>query len=32
LVALLVRMFLIHHTVSVGVAERRREIGVLLPL
>ena len=31
-VALLVGMFLIHHTVCVGVAERRREIGVLRAL
>jgi putative ABC transport system permease protein len=31
-VALLVGMFLIHHTVSVGVAERRRDVGVLRAL
>lgn len=29
LVALLIGMFLIHHTLAVGVAERRREIGIL---
>jgi putative ABC transport system permease protein len=31
-VALLIGMFLIHHTVSVGVAERRRDVGVLRAL
>jgi len=28
-IALLIGVFLIHHTVAVGVAERRREIGIL---
>lgn len=31
-VALLIGMFLVHHTVSVGVAERRREAGLLRAL
>lgn len=31
-VALMIGMFLIHHTVSVGVAERRRDVGVLRAL
>lgn len=31
-VALLIGMFLVHHTIAVGVAERRREIGVLRAL
>jgi putative ABC transport system permease protein len=32
LVALLVGVFLIHHTVAVGVTERRREVGILRSL
>jgi putative ABC transport system permease protein len=32
IVALLIGMFLIHHTVAVGVAERRRDVGVLRAL
>jgi len=31
-VALLIGMFLIHHTVAVGVAERRRDVGLLRAL
>ncbi|MCE9637482.1 MAG: FtsX-like permease family protein [Planctomycetes bacterium] len=31
-VALLVGVFLIHHTVSIGVTERRREVGILRAL
>ncbi len=32
IVALLVGVFLIHHTVSIGVTERRREVGILRAL
>lgn len=32
LVALLVGMFLVHHTVAIGVAEREREVGILRAL